>query len=161
MLYYLCNIITSAQLIHLQDDDPLNSGDDDDSLKSDDDDKFETENIIVCQFDKVDYDYILHTYIQLCTYVCSNKCTCRYSPCIRYVYVTFCMGAPEENDVSLKIGVGDISTKISVLMLYVLNTKVLGMYFLFCRIKILTLDSYMNVVVAIKYVNFCSSFCQK
>lgn len=31
----------------------MNSGDDDDSLKSDDEDKFETENIIVCQFDKV------------------------------------------------------------------------------------------------------------
>ncbi|XP_065886506.1 transcription initiation factor IIA subunit 1-like [Dysidea avara] len=34
------------------DDDPLNSGDDD-SVKSDEEDKFETENIIVCQFDKV------------------------------------------------------------------------------------------------------------
>jgi len=34
------------------DDDPLNS-EDDDSLKSDEEDKFETENIIVCQFDKV------------------------------------------------------------------------------------------------------------
>ena len=42
----------AAQGATAGDDEPLNS-DDDDSLKSDEEDKFETENIIVCQFDKV------------------------------------------------------------------------------------------------------------
>ena len=58
-MYVMANISTYLHLC-TQDDDPLNSGDDDDSLKSDDEDKFETENIIVCQFDKVRdiYSYV-------------------------------------------------------------------------------------------------------
>ena len=53
MCMHVMACISMYMYLRTQDDDPLNCRDDDDSLKSDDEDKFETKNIIVCQFDKV------------------------------------------------------------------------------------------------------------